>query len=80
MNRNEAQGVATNGAGRWKVYDVYGMIAVLNLKTQTCCEALSFTCAKRCMKPTKAQRCQNIELSRLSEANIPGKGNKIRMA
>ena len=56
------------------------MIAVLNLKTQTCCEALSFTCAKRCMKPTKAQRCQNIELSRLSEANIPGKGNKIRMA
>lgn len=54
--------------------------AVLNLKTQTCCEALSFTCTKRCMKPTKAQRCQNIELSMLSDANIPGKGNKIRMA
>lgn len=53
---------------------------VLNLKTQTCCEALSFTCAKRCMKPTKAQRCQNIELSMLSDANIPGKGNKISMA
>ena len=59
-----------------------GMIwkdAVLNLKTQTCGEALSFTCTKRCKKPTKAQTCQDIKLSRLSEANIRGKGNKIRM-